>query len=66
MPTFDEILKKKPKEWNAPNMMNMATAPRGNKLPFSSPQMNYCPWSQVPQGCIQEIRVPWNDVRSLF
>lgn len=55
MATFAEILKKKSKEWNAPNMMNMATAPRGNKIPFSSPLMNWCTYGGIPRNKITEF-----------
>lgn len=55
MATFKEILKKKSKEWNAPNMMNMANAPRGKKIPFSSPQMNYCTYGGIPRNKITEF-----------
>ena len=55
MPTFEQILKKKAKEWNAPNMMNMANAPRGNKIPFSSPLMNWCTYGGIPRNKITEF-----------
>ena len=55
MPTFDDILKKKAKEWNAPNMMNMANAPRSHKIPFSSPLMNWCTYGGIPRNKITEF-----------
>ena len=55
MRTFDEILKKKSKEWNAPNMMNMSSAPRSRKIPFSSPLMNWCTYGGIPRNKITEF-----------
>lgn len=55
MPTFDEILKKKSKEWNAPDMMNIAKAPRSHKIPFSSPLMNWCTYGGIPRNKITEF-----------
>lgn len=55
MPTFDEILKKKSKEWNAPNMMHISNAPRSYKIPFSSPLMNWCTYGGIPRDRITEF-----------
>lgn len=55
MATFEQILKKKSKDWNAPNMMNMANAPIGKKIPFSSPLMNWCTYGGIPRNKITEF-----------
>ena len=48
MPTFAEIIKKKEKDWNAPNMMNAAKQYNTDKIPFSSPLMNWSTYGGVP------------------
>ena len=42
MASFADIIKQKSKEWDCPELMDRANAPRGSKLPFSSPLMNWC------------------------
>ena len=52
---YAEIIKKKKKEWNAPEMMNGAKAARGKKIPFSSPLMNWATYGGIPRNRITEF-----------
>lgn len=53
--TYADIIKKKQKEWNAPEMMTGADASRGQKLPFSSPLMNWCTYGGIPRNKMSEF-----------
>lgn len=55
MASFADIIKQKSKEWDCPELMDRATAPRGNKLPFSSPLMNWCTYGGIPRNKITEF-----------
>lgn len=55
MATFDDIIKKKKKEWDCENLMDAAYAARGSKLPFSSPLMNWCTYGGIPRNKITEF-----------
>lgn len=50
MPTYDEILQKKAKEWDCPHMMEQAKVDVRSKIPFSSPNMNYATYGGVPRN----------------
>ena len=53
MSTFEDIIKQKQKIWNAPDMMNPAS--RGDKIPFSSPLLNWATYGGIPRDKITEF-----------
>ena len=55
MSLFEDIINKKKKEWNAPGMMDGAKADRGQKIPFSSPLVNYSTYGGIPRDRITEF-----------
>lgn len=55
MSVFDDIVKQKKKDWNAPGLMDGAKASRGSKLPFSSPLMNFATYGGIPRDKITEF-----------
>ena len=52
---YDNIIKKKEKDWNCPDLMNGLEAERGQKLPFSSPLMNWATYGGIPRDRITEF-----------
>lgn len=52
---YADIIKKKQKEWNAPEMMEGSKANRGDKLPFSSPLMNFATYGGIPRYKMTEF-----------
>lgn len=54
MPTYEEILKKKSKDWNCPDMMSAAKEDIA-KIPFSSPLLNWATYGGIPRGRITEL-----------
>lgn len=55
MSTYDDLIKAKCKAWNAPEMMDGASRSRGEKLPFSSPLLNWQTYGGIPRGKITEF-----------
>lgn len=55
MGSYSDIIKKKKKDWNCESLMDSAHASRGNKLPFSSPLLNYSTYGGIPRGQITEF-----------
>lgn len=55
MSTFAEIIKKREKDWNAPNLMNAAKADHIDKIPFSSPLVNWTTYGGIPRNRITEF-----------
>lgn len=55
MGSYADIIKRKKKDWNCSNLMDSATAERGEKLPFSSPLLNYCTYGGIPRNQITEF-----------
>lgn len=53
MSAFDDIIKQKVKDWNAPDLMNPAS--RGDKIPFSSPLLNWATYGGIPRDKITEF-----------
>ena len=53
--TFDQLINKAMKDWEAPNMMDAAHAPRGGKLPFTSPLVNWATYNGIPRNKITEF-----------
>ena len=52
---YADIIKKKEKEWNCPELMHGAHAVRGDKLPFSSPLLNWCTYGGIPRNKMTEF-----------
>lgn len=50
---YADILRKKMKEWDAPDMMEVKHS--GEKLPFSSPLLNYATYGGIPRNAITEF-----------
>lgn len=50
---YTDIIKKKMKEWDAPDMMNIKDS--GEKIPFSSPLANYATYGGIPRNMITEF-----------
>lgn len=53
MSSFDAIVKQKMKVWNDPDLMNPAG--RGEKIPFSSPLVNWATYGGIPRNKITEF-----------
>lgn len=53
--SFANIIKKKQKDWDCPELMTRATSDSGKKLPFSSPLLNWCTYGGIPRGCYTEF-----------
>lgn len=53
--SYADIIKKKKREWNCEGLMDGAHAARGEKLPFSSPLMNWCTYGGIPRNKITEF-----------
>lgn len=55
MATYADILKKKAKEWDCPEMLDSKLRARGSKLPFSSPMLNYATYGGIPRDKMTEF-----------
>lgn len=55
MSSYADIIKKKKKEWDCDGLMDAARVVRGDKIPFSSPLMNYCTYGGIPRYKITEF-----------
>lgn len=55
MATYADIIKKKKKEWQCDGLMDGHNADRGEKLPFSSPLMNWATYGGIPRNKITEF-----------
>lgn len=55
MSIYEDIINKKKKEWNSPNLMDGAKSARGKKIPFSSPLMNWFTYGGIPRDRISEF-----------
>ena len=53
--SFANIIKKKQKDWDCPELMTRATSDSGKKLPFSSPLLNWCTYGGIPRDCYTEF-----------
>lgn len=53
--TYAEIIRKKQKDWDCPELMNSVDASQGEKIPFSSPMMNYATYGGIPRNKISEF-----------
>ena len=55
MASFAEIIQKKQKEWNAPDLMRGAKIVNRDRIPFSSPLVNWSTYGGVPRYRISEF-----------
>ena len=53
--TYADIINRKKKEWNAPDMMDSAGKDASDKIPFSSCLMNWSTYGGIPRGRISEF-----------
>ena len=53
--TYLDIIKKKEKDWDCPDLMDSVDKVRGKKIPFSSPMMNYATYGGIPRNKISEF-----------
>lgn len=51
--SYADIIKKKMKEWDAPDMMETKNV--GSKIPFSSPLLNYATYGGIPRNAMTEF-----------
>ena len=54
MSDYSDILNKKAKEWNCPDMMD-STKRTVAKIPFSAPMLNYACYGGIPRRRITEF-----------
>jgi len=54
MPKFMDMLNKKAKEWNCPDMLD-SVKDNIPKIPFSSPLLNYATYGGIPRGRVIEF-----------
>lgn len=55
MASYADIIKQRKRDWNCENLMDGSKTSRGNKIPFSSPMMNYATYGGVPRNAITEF-----------
>lgn len=55
MESYADIIKRKKKDWNCEYLMDGAHAVKGEKIPFSSPLMNWCTYGGIPRNKITEF-----------
>lgn len=53
--SYSAIISRCKKEWNCESLMDGAKSVRGNKIPFSSPMMNYATYGGVPRNAMTEF-----------
>ena len=53
--SYADIIKKKQKEWKCDSLMNAVFEVQGERIPFSSPLMNWFTYGGVPRNRIMEI-----------
>lgn len=53
--SYADIIKKRKKEWECDGLMDGKNHGRGEKLPFSSPLMNWCTYGGIPRDMITEF-----------
>lgn len=58
MSTYAEIIKKCIKDWDCPDLMESVNKTGGQKIPFSSPSLNWATYGGVPRGCLTEFFGP--------
>lgn len=55
MASFQDIINKKQKDWNCPELMDASHVDKGGKLPFSSPLLNWATYGGIPRNRITEF-----------
>lgn len=55
MATFADIINKKKKEWDCPDLMDQSHKAVGAKIPFSSPLLTWCCYGGVPRNRVIEF-----------
>lgn len=55
MASYKDIINKRKKEWECPNLMSSADDELGPKIPFSAPIMNWCTYGGIPRNAITEF-----------
>ena len=55
MGAYESIIKRKQKEWNCDDLMDSAKRPRGSKIPFSSPLLNFATYGGIPRDKMTEF-----------
>lgn len=55
MPTYSDLLKKAQKDWDCPTLSTSADNVGGQKIPFSSPLMNWATYGGIPRKAITEF-----------
>lgn len=53
--SYQDIINKKKKEWDAPHLMDGADIDRSSKIPFSSPLLNWATYGGIPRNKITEF-----------
>ena len=53
--SYSDIIKQKKKDWGYDGLMDGARADRGQKIPFSSPLMNWATYGGIPRNKITEF-----------
>ena len=53
--SYADIIKRKQKEWDCKSLMNAVFEVQGERIPFSSPLMNWFTYGGVPRNRIMEI-----------
>lgn len=49
MTSYAEIIKKRKKDWGCPDLMESVNKVSGEKIPFSSPSLNYATYGGIPK-----------------
>lgn len=55
MPTYSDLLKKAQRDWDCPTLATSADNVGGQKIPFSSPLMNWATYGGIPRKAITEF-----------
>lgn len=53
--SYKDIINKKKRDWQCPDLMDRADKSTGDKIPFSSPLMNYSTYGGIPRNKITEF-----------
>ena len=53
--SYADIIRQRIKDWNCSDLMNGANTRRGNKIPFSSPLLNYSTYGGIPRDALTEF-----------
>ena len=56
--SYSDIIKKKQKEWECPDLMNCVGSVKGGRIPFTSPMMNWFTYGGIPRDGIVEFYGP--------